>query len=71
MSETIQKRLFLDVTLKEQSTNITVPTFIKWAGGKTQLLNQFQNFFPSQFNGYYEPFLGSGAVFFLYKKFIP
>lgn len=44
--------------------------FLKWAGGKGQLLSQFQSFFPDELNGkgiikrYYEPFLGSGAVFF-------
>lgn len=38
--------------------------FLKWAGGKGQLLNQFGAYFPPNFNCYYEPFLGSGAVFF-------
>ena len=43
--------------------------FIKWAGGKTQLLEQLIKYFPPELkNGalknYYEPFLGSGAVFF-------
>jgi DNA adenine methylase len=38
--------------------------FLKWAGGKTQLLQQYQPLFPSQFDNYYEPFLGGGAVFF-------
>lgn len=41
--------------------------FLKWAGGKGQLLNQFENLFPKTFNRYYEPFLGSGAVFFRLK----
>src|SRR6185503_12503940 len=38
--------------------------FLKWAGGKTQLLSQLSPLFPRQFNGYYEPFVGSAAVFF-------
>jgi DNA adenine methylase len=37
---------------------------VKWVGGKTQLLEQYQPYFPPTFNRYYEPFLGGGAVFF-------
>jgi DNA adenine methylase len=44
------------------------PTFIKWAGGKTQLISQLSAFMPSKFNNYLEPFLGSGAVFFFVEK---
>ncbi|MDR0547384.1 MAG: Dam family site-specific DNA-(adenine-N6)-methyltransferase [Dysgonamonadaceae bacterium] len=43
--------------------------FIKWAGGKNQLLQQFENYYPADIqNGtiknYVEPFLGGGALFF-------
>ena len=38
--------------------------FLKWAGGKRQLLPQLRRFYPDQFDAYHEPFLGSGAVFF-------
>jgi len=37
--------------------------FLKWAGGKTQLLSELRRFYPAEFNGYLEPFVGSGAVF--------
>lgn len=38
--------------------------FLKWAGGKGQLLRQYESFFPLKFNNYLEPFVGGGAVFF-------
>ncbi len=38
--------------------------FLKWAGGKRQLLSQLARFYPRRFGAYCEPFLGSGAVFF-------
>lgn len=45
-----------------------LPTFVKWAGGKSQLIEQFKLFFPKKINRYFEPFVGSGAVFFYIKK---
>src|SRR5262245_53364702 len=40
--------------------------FLKWAGGKTQLLGQFEALYPPRVwvKRYLEPFLGSAAVFF-------
>jgi len=43
--------------------------FIKWVGGKRGLLEQILPLFPQEFNNYYEPFVGGGAVFFeLFSK---
>ncbi len=38
--------------------------FLKWAGGKSRLIAQYQPFLPQSFDTYYEPFLGGGALFF-------
>lgn len=46
--------------------------FIKWAGGKTQLLAQLIQFYPPKgsVERYIEPFLGSGAVYFHFKAMV-
>jgi DNA adenine methylase len=38
--------------------------FVKWAGGKTQLLPALDKHIPFAFNRYFEPFLGGGPMFF-------
>jgi DNA adenine methylase len=38
--------------------------FLKWAGGKGQLLQQYLPLLPKKFRHYYEPFLGGGALYF-------
>jgi len=45
---------------------VTIPPrpFLKWAGGKSQLIRQYIPHFPQQYQAYYEPFLGGGAIFF-------
>ncbi|WLR52554.1 DNA adenine methylase [Bacillus tianshenii] len=41
-----------------------VQPFLKWAGGKRQLLPVLREYFPTQYEDYYEPFVGAGAVLF-------
>ena len=41
-----------------------VQPFLKWAGGKRQLLASIRPLVPRNFKRYYEPFVGGGAVFF-------
>ncbi|WKB36584.1 DNA adenine methylase [Terrilactibacillus sp. S3-3] len=41
-----------------------VRPFLKWAGGKRQLLPEIRKCIPANFNTYFEPFVGAGAVLF-------
>ncbi len=45
-------------------SNSNITPFVKWAGGKRQLLSQIKERMPEKYNDYYEPFVGGGAVTF-------
>lgn len=66
--ETIEKlSTALDVSIKDlMNIDILIPArpFVKWAGGKTQIINRLKELMPQQFNRYYEPFVGGGAFLF-------
>lgn len=44
--------------------NKLVRPFVKWAGGKRQILPEILQSIPHKFNKYFEPFVGGGALFF-------
>ena len=65
----------LPLDLHADKPEVDVPfsrPFLKWAGGKTQLLPQLAKFYPPKgsVKRYIEPFLGSGAVFFHFKALV-
>lgn len=43
---------------------MTLKPFTKWTGGKCQLLPVLKEYMPKQYNRYFEPFVGGGALFF-------
>ncbi|MCM3033670.1 DNA adenine methylase [Niallia sp. MER 6] len=49
--------------MAKQKNKLTQP-FLKWAGGKRQLLPEIKKYIPKKINTYYEPFIGAGAVLF-------
>jgi DNA adenine methylase len=59
-----------DLGIGVKSIARSVPTadplspFIKWAGGKSQLVQELVRLVPREFNRYLEPFVGGGALFF-------
>lgn len=63
------------MTLIKQGMELTnAKPFLKWAGGKTQLLPEFEKRLPSSviknkvIESYIEPFIGGGAMFFFMKR---
>ena len=44
------------------STLTLTKPFLKWVGGKSQILEQVLRLFPKEINNYHEPFLGGGSV---------
>jgi len=45
-----------------KNKNSGAKPFLKWAGGKTQLLPEIQKFYPQNIEKYCEPFVGGGGI---------
>lgn len=60
----------------QSTTNVKAKPFLKWAGGKTQLLPTINSYLPKNFGKidsvtYIEPFVGGGAVLFYMLQAYP
>lgn len=52
---------------RKNLNEITIPPFLKWAGGKRWFVQKYEQVLPKQYDRYIEPFLGGGSVFFHLK----
>lgn len=57
--------MWYNITMKIlQKSQSTLQPFTKWTGGKRQLLSVIKSLMPDDYNNYFEPFVGGGALFF-------
>lgn len=66
VSFTVYKGALSDApqSLKKDAKPPIAQPFVKWAGGKRNLMNSIKPLLPETFNNYYEGFVGGGALFF-------
>tara|TARA_R110000824_G_C15215916_1_gene677138 strand:+ start:1483 stop:3498 length:2016 start_codon:yes stop_codon:yes gene_type:complete len=49
---------------RKKKVNAAPAPIVQWVGGKRQLINRYEEYFPKDIQDYYEPFMGGAAVFF-------
>jgi DNA adenine methylase len=48
--------------IEKINKNVIKKPFLKWVGGKSQILLDVLKYFPENINNYHEPFLGGGSI---------
>lgn len=64
LSNEDDKKMSQQQKLFDESNYVKAKPVLKWAGGKTQMLDILKENMPTKFNKYIEPFIGGGALFF-------
>ncbi len=52
---------------RRRSSRAVPRPFVKWVGGKSQLIKRYTSLMPKSWNRYFEPFVGGGAMYFHFK----
>lgn len=66
MTPTVQEQLEL-YQVKKNFEKLPCKPFLKWPGGKRQLLRELLQRLPKKYGRFFEPFVGGGALFFAVK----
>jgi len=59
-----EDRIFNSLPKDLENPNFYAKPFLKWVGGKKQILPQIRQYIPKEYKRYFEPFIGGGALFF-------